>query len=357
MDTFSRPYSSEPPTISVDVRAAYEFIMTLLVLHSIERYKGYEEVREWVDMAKAKATPELLAQLALFKSKFIWLSFYGLAYDCPQPGDVPTFLDYLANLDARELRLRLLGYYSRDVRRHTPSDVIRKAAEGDMAAQRQFARTACADEPTEQKKLQQVLSLDALEMKEQLLAALHQWYAEVFREQEPQMMAVVQRDAAAKRILKQTLEPERLIELVANGYEYIPEPFVREIVLIPTFIGRPYICDIDHHDRVLFCYPVADESLVEDASAPPGRLLRLYKALSDERRLRILKKLTTGSYTLQEIADDFGVGKSTMHYHMVTLRSAGLVRINSRDKHYSLRRDAIPSASEWLAAYLPTEIK
>lgn len=308
-------------------------------------------------MARAKATPELLTQLAIFKAKVIWLSFYGLAYDCPLPGNVPTFLAYLNGMDARELRLRLLGYYSRDVRRHTPPDVIRRAAEGDIAAQRQFARATYADEPAEQKKLQQVLSLDTQEMKEQMLAVLRQWYDEVFREQESQMMAVIQRDATTKRILKQTVEPERLIEMVANGYEYIPEPLVREIVLIPTYIGRPYICDVDHHDRVLFCYPVADESLTEDSSAPPGRLLRLYKALSDERRLRILKKLTTGSYTLQEIVDDFGLGKSTLHYHMVMLRSAGLVRLNSRDKRYSLRRDAIPSASEWLAAYLQTDIK
>src|SRR5713226_2058005 len=129
MDTFSRPYSSEPPVISIDVRAAYEFITTLLVLNSIERYKGYEEVREWIDAAKAKATPVLLTRLALFKSKVIWLNFYGLAYDCPLPGDVPTFLDYLDNLDAREMRLRLLGYYHRDFRRRTPPEVIRRAAE------------------------------------------------------------------------------------------------------------------------------------------------------------------------------------------------------------------------------------
>lgn len=355
MDTFSRSYSSEPPTISVDVRAAYEFAMTLFAFNSIERYKGYEDIHAWVDAINVKVTPDRLAQLTLFQSKIIWFNFFGLAYDCPQPGDVPALLDYLDNLDAREIRLQLLGYYHRGYRRLIPAEVIRSAIEGDTQAQQHFARTALIDDPGEQKKLLQVLALDAQETKRLLLAALRLWYDEVFREQEPQMMAVVQRDAAAKRILKQTLEPERLIELVANGYEYVPEPFVREIVLVPTYIGRPYICDVHHHDRVLFCYPVADESLTEDSSAPPGRLLRLYKALSDERRLRILKKLTTGSYALQEIVDDFGLGKSTLHYHMVVLRSAGLVRLNSRDKRYSLRREAIPNASEWLAAYLQAE--
>jgi DNA-binding transcriptional ArsR family regulator len=354
MDTFVRPYRSEPPKVSIDVRVAYEFLTTLRVFIAFDD-KAYEVGREWFESIKAKATPALLTRLVTFRAKDIWYNFPGLAYDCPHPGNIPTFIDYVDSLDAKDLRLRLLGYYNREYRRLASPEVIRKAAEGDATAQRQFVRMVRIDEPSEQKRLRQILSLDAQEMKEQLLTLLRQWYEEIFREQEPQIMAILQRDAEAKRILKQTIEPERLVELVANGYDYIPEPSVREIVLIPTYVERPYVCDIDHRDRALFSYPVADESLVEDASAPPGRLLRLYKALSDERRLRILKKLTMGSYTLQEIADDFGAGKSTLHYHMVTLRSAGLVRLNSRDRHYSLRRETIPSASEWLAAYLQSE--
>jgi len=81
--------------------------------------------------------------------------------------------------------------------------------------------------------------------------------------------------------------------------------------------------------------------------------MNLYKALSDERRLRVLKKLTMGSYTLQELADALGVAKSTMHHHVVTLRIAGLVSVSSdMDKRYTLRLETLPDASALLQVYL-----
>ena len=97
---------------------------------------------------------------------------------------------------------------------------------------------------------------------------------------------------------------------------------------------------------------MADESVAAGSNAPPVRLLRLAKALADERRLRLLKKLSTGSYTLQELADDFGVAKSTIHHHLVTLRTAGLVRMRLSDNRYGLRQDVIDSLGDLLSAYL-----
>jgi len=44
----------------------------------------------------------------------------------------------------------------------------------------------------------------------------------------------------------------------------------------------------------------------KDDAALPQRLVRLYKALADERRFRMLKKLATESYSLQEMADELG---------------------------------------------------
>jgi DNA-binding transcriptional ArsR family regulator len=73
---------------------------------------------------------------------------------------------------------------------------------------------------------------------------------------------------------------------------------------------------------------------------------------ADGRRLRILKKLTMGSYTLQEVADDFGVVKSTMNHHFVILRSAGLVRLRTSDNKYSSRHEVMHKIYELLDPYL-----
>ena len=164
-------------------------------------------------------------------------------------------------------------------------------------------------------------------------------------------MPILARDIEAKRALMPTISPEQLIE-ACTGWEYVPETGIRRVLLIPSYILRPYNSDAEHHDTRIFYYPVADESIFADKNAPQVRLLRLAKALADERRLRILKKLSTGSYTLQEVADEFKVAKTAIHHHLITLRSAGLVRMKLSDKHYSLRPDAIDTLRELLSTYL-----
>jgi DNA-binding IclR family transcriptional regulator len=71
-----------------------------------------------------------------------------------------------------------------------------------------------------------------------------------------------------------------------------------------------------------------------------------------ERRLRLLKKLSQGCYTLQELADEFDVAKTTLHHHLVTLRSVGLVRVRMSDNRYCLRREMLNDLDELLNRYL-----
>jgi DNA-binding IclR family transcriptional regulator len=62
--------------------------------------------------------------------------------------------------------------------------------------------------------------------------------------------------------------------------------------------------------------------------------------------------LTAGSYTLQEMADELGLAKTTLHHHIITLRSAGLVRMNLSDKRWSLRQYMVNNVGELLNTYL-----
>jgi DNA-binding transcriptional ArsR family regulator len=189
-------------------------------------------------------------------------------------------------------------------------------------------------------------------MKERLLAFLWDWYERVFRLQEAQIRPILERDVEAKRTLQAMVSPERFIELATNGLIYGPESGIRRIVLAPSFLSRPWNKTLTHQDVKLFLYPVADESVTPDRSIPPVQLVRLYQALGDERRLRILKLLKSRSYSLQELSDEFGVAKSTMHHHLGLLRTAGLVRARSDEKQYSLRPETLESVSVLLESFL-----
>ncbi len=348
------------PTIELDMGLAYEFLMSILVFFDEDCRTDYTYAvgEEWFDAVAKKVSSETLELVKKFNgSKFscekhIWTNLWGLAYECPPPRDVPTLLELIGEMDALDIRLYLIGYYQRKFRRNTPLDVILQAAEGDEEAQRQFLATSFPDDYDWQESLHAILTQDMYETKKHLLAFFHNWYHEVFREQEAQILPILQRDLEAKRAFLPTVSTERFIELATNGVEYVPEPGQRKMLLVPSYIDRPYIMFADYQDMKILSFPVADESVHEDPHAPPVRMVRLYKALADERRLRILKKLTTGSYTLQEIADDFGVSKTTLHHHLAMLRVAGLIRVSSDDKQYSLRQSALSTVSEQLLAYL-----
>src|SRR6185369_11516290 len=114
-----------------------------------------------------------------------------------------------------------------------------------------------------------------------LLETLQGWYDAVFRGLEAEIAPILERDAAAKRVALRASTPERLIDAALNGVEYVPEPGIREVVLIPSYLWRPWVVLSDHRDLKLIVYPVADESVASGGDDPPTRLVKLYKALGD----------------------------------------------------------------------------
>ena len=353
MSAQDRPGRRQPLIVEIEASPAYEFLMTLCAFSEVEHRAEYEVGKEWFDDVRKKASPDLLALVEQFSfhSHEIWEHMLGMVYDCPAPRDVPAFIAHIEAIDPLEIRLHMLGYYIRQHCRVTPPEIIFQAAQGDIEAQRKLLKTSFPDDAEWQRTLRWLLSLEQLATKNLLLEIFHGWYDEVFREQESYIMPILARDVEAKLALKLTHSAEQLIEM-ATGWEYVPEPGIRRVVLVPSYIMRPWNSEVERHDTVIFCYPVAEESISADENVPPARLVKLAKALADERRLRILKKLATGSYTLQEMAEDLGVAKTTAHHHIITLRSAGLVRMNLSDKRWSLRQYMVNNVGELLNTYL-----
>jgi ArsR family transcriptional regulator len=69
-----------------------------------------------------------------------------------------------------------------------------------------------------------------------------------------------------------------------------------------------------------------------------ARLARLFHALSDETRLRIVGKLLLGEQCVCNLMDTLEAGQSRLSFHMKTLKDAGMVtdRRAGRWIHYSL---------------------
>ncbi|MEO7295298.1 MAG: metalloregulator ArsR/SmtB family transcription factor [Candidatus Limnocylindria bacterium] len=340
--------------MTIEVSPAYELLESLVTTFNEGESDTYEIGSEWISDARDRAGDDLMARLTALSQgdsdTFIHLA--GLAYDTPSPRDIPAFLDHLRQTDADEIRLHLVQFYAHDIRRLTPPAVIRAAIDGDAEARAEFLRTSHPDWEPWTDYLRSILDADGEQLKAELIDVLAQWADRVFKPESLTIMPIIERDAELKRGLLRDLPLDRFITTATNGVEFAPRPGVERVVMVPSFVNRPLVSYLEIGEVLLIIYPVADESISADSDTPPLRLVRLSKALGDEKRLRILRALADGEKSLMELAEMFGVAKTTMHHHMITLRSAGLVSVVVGSKHYRLRHETVPDVGALLSGYL-----
>ncbi len=344
------------PRAVIEVSPAYELILSILAAFDGDETDTRDLGQDWVADVLARAGDDLVERVRRVSGSS-WDTFphlAGLVHDTPSPQTVPAFLDHLRQTDELELLLHLVQFYTRDVRRMTPPAVIRAAVAGDSEARAAFLRTSYPEWDDWGNYLASILDQDAAALKAELIEVLELWAERVWNPESLTIMPILERDAAAKRELLSTLPLDRFIPVATNGVEFSPRPGIERIVLTPSFVNRPLVTYYEFGDTMLIAYPVADESVTAETDAPPLRLVRLSKALGDEKRLRILRALADGEKGLMELAEMFGVAKTTMHHHLIVLRSAGLISATVGAKRYRLRDEAVPDVGMLLHTYLGT---
>ncbi len=341
-------------SLAISPGTLYELLVELCAYGLPEDWDTFELGTRWFENTRSHISTRLGASLAMIgpQAGKIWVNLLGLAVQPPALPDIAAFIHRIEALPPLDLRLHLLGAHVPAYRRSISLDVLQSAALGDLSAQEQLLEDPSYFGGEANRMLRPLLSLAVEETKALAVDILRGWHEEVFAPSQTRVAPILERDAAAKRALLTTLTQEALIE-AASGIQYTPHPSIRQVYLIPQIAMRPWVLLCEHDDTRLFCYPVADDSLDGDPTAPPGPLVRVHKALGDEKRLRMLKALTARGATLQELADLFGLPKSTAHHHLAILRSAGLVRVTSDDeRRYSVRREVLPETAQLLETYL-----
>ena len=346
--------AGDAPRLTVEHAPAYELLHSLVVVFDREDAETYEVGGAWLDEARSRAGDDLLARIeaVAFGDADTFRHLMGLAYDAPAPRDANALLDHLRATDPIEIKLHLVQFYSRDTRRMTPPSVIRAAVAGDPDAASEFLRTSHPDWEPWASYLRAVMDADAEALKRELIDVIGLWAERVWKPESLTIMPIIERDAEAKRDLLRELPIDEFVRTATNGVEYAPRPGIDRLVMVPSFLNRPVVTFAELGDVFLVFYPVADEHIAADVGSPPLRLVRLSKALGDEKRLRILRALADGEKSLMELADMFGVAKTTMHHHMIVLRSAGLISVAAGSKRYRLRSETVPDVGALLSGYL-----
>ncbi|HET7342988.1 MAG TPA: metalloregulator ArsR/SmtB family transcription factor [Methylomirabilota bacterium] len=84
--------------------------------------------------------------------------------------------------------------------------------------------------------------------------------------------------------------------------------------------------------------------------------LRLFRALGDETRLRLLEQLRAGEQCVCNLTDELDARQSRLSFHLKTLKEAGLVtdRRQGRWVYYALNPEAFAVLERVLGELRPT---
>ena len=89
----------------------------------------------------------------------------------------------------------------------------------------------------------------------------------------------------------------------------------------------------------------------------PQEMSVIFKALSDENRIRILKMLRSGEKCACRLLEGLNISQPTLSHHMKILCDAGLVceRKEGKWMHYSVCCDGVRHLSVLMKELLPME--
>jgi DNA-binding transcriptional ArsR family regulator len=346
----SRP--GQALAVEIDAAEAAELLLSIATLLAEDDRDTYELDAARIDELRAAVPPELLRAANELLPEKSASQLLGLVYTTPKPRTASAFLDHLAGTDPVEIRLHMLGYYSGH--HLTEPETLRRAAEGDAEAIAELLR-AYAEyiDPGKCATAERVLVSDPADGKRELLALFSGWYEHVLPQIAPATASLAERDAEAKRELVKSVPPEQVVERLAPGIQWAPGPEIDRVVLFPAYSPRPWVYMSEYKRVKIFCYPI---TLDREPAAPgdPAELVRIYKALGDGSRLKLLKRLQEGPISLTDAAKEVGLAKSTTHHHLAILRQAGFVLIQEGDDTYRLRPDLRPEPGALLESYLGT---
>lgn len=337
-------------TVDVDHGTAYELVLGLRMFVDDEEPSSYAVGADWFERVRKALGDATLAAIDRYCAGHELLFGYllSLAVETPAPRTGADFLDTLGATSPRDLRLLQLGHRLETFRGGIPRQTIERAADGDGVAARELL-AGCID--WQRAAYEHVLSRPAEEAKRDLEIACRGWYDAVLHPDEPATALVLKRSARAARALAQRLPPEQLVDTLTRGIRYAPEPGIERILLVPHIASRPWSIFTEAWNTKIVCFGIAESQITGDS--PPDPLVAAYKALGDDTRLRILRRLADGPASLQELTQMLGLAKSTVHGHLLVLRTGGLVIADvSRKTGYRLRRETLAESAALLETYL-----
>ncbi|MED5018081.1 ArsR family transcriptional regulator [Paenibacillus chibensis] len=299
--------------VKVDVSPIYELLGSFMVYISKKWIRNLDLGPEWISEVSAKLSTEVSASLSE-ASQWPFADYdvlYAWAIHRDNGDAVLPFLDCLKETPAETLLEAALPY------------------------------------------LPELTLEDASRIRDGYTPLLELWYEHYFKHVEPDIIPLIEEDAKEKGMLLTKMDPMALVEYASGGLVIENAPEVQTIVLFPTVHNRPINTYCFYKKMMLIQYPV--DVPEEDEDEPPTCLLRMTHALSDPKRLRLLRYVAEKPHSLKEMVRDLEQPEESLKHHLMILRVAGLLRIHLgvEDKEkFSIRPDGASELQMFLESYM-----
>lgn len=352
-----RGLTAAPRRIPIEIEGTVTFEIPLTIWSAFSPKNpntATELGKNWLPDIRAACGDELAEELETLGGPYahIWLAVSSLLLAAPHPHEPGHVFEWLETIGEQRLRRWILGYSSQD----DDQALIEQAAQGDVEAVSELMGNVEEHKAEVVDWLRWMVETEGLPGR--FASALEQFRSEVFDEYEEEFGGAIARAAAARRAAPTRGSAKEVVEEVTSGIDFEIPLGTTRIVLVPSVLTRPLSLIDGYRGTLVVYYGIADEFIDSDPEAPPSWLVRTYKALSDERRLRILRRLSEGPASLDDLTEMLELTKSTVHHHITLLRGAGLIRVHipeeksSREKNYSLREQTLADATGYLDSYL-----
>ncbi len=358
MDVQKEQTKEKSPKLSWEIGTAYDFMMSLEVLHNPEdfglRASWAAGVRSRVPTGERGVLED---SLKLIYVPMAWI------HSIPEPKDAASAIWALRQIPPAERLPTLIKSGEPETEYH---EILAQVA----------ARRAWDDEDLErlqkvfkQKKGHSLKDASTVlewwsrpeEFGELYLKALQSYYQEFFAEEERRIMPALQTSLEQAQELAEEKSLPELIETLSQGVKLLIEPEVTELIFAPSYWITPlilYMAINPNQMVLLYGARPADASLVP-GEVVPDALLRTLKALADPTRLKIIRYLAQEPLSPAQLSRRLRLRPPTVVHHLEVLRLAGLVRLNLEvpgERNYAARIEGLEKIFAQIEEFLQADL-
>jgi DNA-binding transcriptional ArsR family regulator len=183
---------------------------------------------------------------------------------------------------------------------------------------------------------------DPEQLRERTARLIEDFDREHYRPDATRRMAILRKDVEARRALGD--DPITVARAVMGrdrvGLEDMVDRYSR-FVFVPSIDVGVYHNSTTDIDTFGLFYAASPEAAGNGAGDQTEQLARLYKALADPQRLKILSLLSDGELYAQEIVERTGLHQSVVSRHLSFLKGVGLLNVRKQNnmKFFSLNQE------------------